>query len=417
MLRKLFWMTAGVCDMQKKMKNEKIQGVQAENMEREQETKEFLKQFYESPEAEEDTIAAKLKRTFVPKGKKTKAIADFAKDLMGEGGAGDVVIDDDMFEADTEGYKQQEKKRIFLKLTVAAAFLFLFLGGGYWWFNMENKTHGIVEPFAQEPNRGSVRLTTASGEVLNLSSETTSDVLKVDGAKIVKDQGTLIYEKAPEEPQSEQSGYNKIEVPKGAEYRLVLSDGTRIWLNSDTRLNYPTNFEKNVREVEIHGEAYFEVSHDTRKPFIVRTGELTVTVLGTEFNVNTRIPTHVRTTLVEGKVQVTFKEGIPYILTPGEMASTDVFSGQTTVEQVNIQKYIAWRHGRFCFEEATIEEIMQELSLWYDLQVEYQNQQVKQEKFSGYLPRGESVMSILKKIEQTSYVHFKMVQNKIIVGY
>lgn len=89
--------------------------------------------------------------------------------------------------------------------------------------------------------------------------------------------------------------------------------------------------------MEIHGEAYFEVSHDTRKPFIVRTGELTVTVLGTEFNVNTRIPTHVRTTLVEGKVQVTFKEGIPYILTPGEMASTDVFSGQTTVEQVNIQ--------------------------------------------------------------------------------
>ena len=299
--------------------------------------------------------------------------------------------------------KRQEKKRIFLKLTVAAAVLFLFLGGGYWWFNMENKTHNTVETFAQEPNRGTVRLTTASGEVLNLSSEATSDVLKVDGAKIVKDQGTLIYEKAPEKPQSEQSGYNKIEVPKGAEYRLVLSDGTRIWLNSDTRLSYPTNFEKNVREVEIHGEAYFEVSHDTRKPFIVRTGELTVTVLGTEFNVNTRIPTHVRTTLVEGKVQVTFKEGIPYILTPGE--------------KVNIQKYIAWRHGRFCFEEATIEEIMQELSLWYDLQVEYQNQKVKQEKFSGYLPRGESVMSILQKIEQTSYVHFKRVQNKIIVGY
>ena len=111
--------------MQKKMKNEKIQGVQAGNMEREQETKEFLKQFYESPEAEEDTIAAKLKRTFVPKGKKTKAIADFAKDLMGEGGAGDVVIDDDMFEADTEGYKQQEKKRLSKRTRVS---LFCF-----WW--------------------------------------------------------------------------------------------------------------------------------------------------------------------------------------------------------------------------------------------------------------------------------------------
>lgn len=314
--------------------------------------------------------------------------------------------------------KRQEKKRIFLKLTVAAAVLFLFLGGGYWWFNMENKTHNTVETFAQEPNRGTVRLTTASGEVLNLSSEATSDVLKVDGAKIVKDQGTLIYEKAPEEPQSEQSGYNKIEVPKGAEYRLVLSDGTRIWLNSDTRLSYPTNFEKNVREVEIHGEAYFEVSHDTRKPFIVRTGELTVTVLGTEFNVNTRIPTHVRTTLVEGKVQVTFKERHSIYFNSWEKWLRQMyFPDKPPVEQVNIQKYIAWRHGRFCFEEATIEEIMQELSLWYDLQVEYQNQKVKQEKFSGYLPRGESVMSILQKIEQTSYVHFKRVQNKIIVGY
>ena len=122
--------------MQKKMKNEKMQGVQAENMEREQETKEFLKQFYESPEAEEDTIAAKLKRTFVPKGKKTKAIADFAKDLMGEGGAGDVVIDDDMFEADTEGYKQQEKKRL-SKRTRVSLFLLLVaipltIAAGFW---------------------------------------------------------------------------------------------------------------------------------------------------------------------------------------------------------------------------------------------------------------------------------------------
>lgn len=313
--------------------------------------------------------------------------------------------------------KRQEKKHIFLKLTVAAAVLLLFLGGGYWWFNLENKTHSIVESLAQEPNRGAIRLTTASGEILNLSSADTSDMLKIDGAKIVKGQGILIYEKASGEPQVEQSGYNQIEVPKGAEYRLVLSDGTRVWLNSDTHLSYPTNFEKSIRKVEIHGEAYFEVSHNAKKPFIVRTGELTVKVLGTEFNVNTRIPTHVRTTLVEGKVQVTFKEDAPHVLTPGEMASTNLLSGQTSIERVNIQKYIAWRHGRFCFEEATIEEIMQELSLWYDLQVEYQNQKIKQEKFSGYLPRGESVTSILKKIEQTSYVHFKIVQNKITVGY
>lgn len=99
------------------------------------------------------------------------------------------------------------------------------------------------------------------------------------------------------------------------------------------------------------------------------------------------------------------------------MASTDLLSGRTSVGRVNIQKYIAWRHGRFCFEEATVEEIMQELSLWYDVQAEYRDERVKQEKFSGYLLRGESVMSILRKIEQTSYIHFTMVQNRIIVGY
>lgn len=118
-------MTVGVCDMQKEMKKEEIQ-----------ETKEFLKQFYESPEVEEDTISAKLKRTLLPKGKKTKAIADFAKDLMGEGGAGDVVIDDDMFETDTESYKQQEKKRL-SKRTRVSLFLLLVaipltIAAGFW---------------------------------------------------------------------------------------------------------------------------------------------------------------------------------------------------------------------------------------------------------------------------------------------
>ena len=227
----------------------------------------------------------------------------------------------------------------------------------------------------------------------------------------------LLYDHFTGHKDKIESNIYTFEVEPGQKGSMRLADGTIVHLNSASKISFAGNYNSEERVVTLNGEAYFEVSHDTRKPFIVRTGELTVTVLGTEFNVNTRIPTHVRTTLVEGKVQVTFKEGLPYILTPGEMASTDVFSGQTTVEQVNIQKYIAWRHGRFCFEEATIEEIMQELSLWYDLQVEYQNQKVKQEKFSGYLPRGESVMSILQKIEQTSYVHFKRVQNKIIVGY
>lgn len=313
--------------------------------------------------------------------------------------------------------KRQANRRMFWRLSQIAAVLFLFLGGGYWWFSRETEQHPVVESVYREPNRSMVRLMTATGEVLNLSSPDLSDTLKIDGVRIAKNQGTLIYDKNPGKPPVGESVCNKIEVPRGAEYSLILSDGTRIWLNSDTRLSYPVSFEKSVREVELHGEAYFEVSRDETKPFIVRTGQLAVTVLGTEFNVNTRIPAHVRTALVKGKVEVVFGEGDSYILNPGEMASTDLLSGRTSVGRVNIQKYIAWRHGRFCFEEATVEEIMQELSLWYDVQAEYRDERVKQEKFSGYLLRGESVMSILRKIEQTSYIHFTMVQNRIIVGY
>jgi len=141
--------------------------------------------------------------------------------------------------------KRQEKKRIFLKLTVAGAVLFLFLWGGDWPWSLT-----ILAPSTFKTSD------VASDDKFRTSPEA---VVKRTVPRFGSCAKVLIYEKAPEEPQSEQSGYNKIEVPKGAEYRLVLSDGTRIWLNSDTRLSYPTNFEKNVREVEIHGEAYFEV--------------------------------------------------------------------------------------------------------------------------------------------------------------
>ena len=243
-----------------------------------------------------------------------------------------------------------------------------------------------------------------------------SDTLEIDGQAVIRNATGLVY--APQDSCADDScrRMNEMYVPRGAEFNLVLSDGSHVWLNSDSRLRYPSVFRGDVREVEVSGEVFFEVARDERSPFVVKVEGLEVVVLGTKFNVNTRVAERIQTTLVEGQVAVNLPAGQSVVLEPGEMASANVVSGEVRSEQVNVQKYVAWRYGRFCFEEATMEEIMRELALWYDVEVEYRNGALKSERFTGSLPRSESIMEILKKIEQTTYVHFHVAGNRIIIG-
>ena len=206
--------------------------------------------------------------------------------------------------------------------------------------------------------------------------------------------------------------YNELKVPRGGEYKLVLSDGTRVWINSETRLTYPVFFG-DKREVCLEGEAYFEVTHDRQRPFIVHSGEMNITVLGTEFNVNSYDHQKIHTVLVKGRVQVGTGDGNQVILKPGELAALE--TGRIAVSAVNVRKYTAWRYGEFYFEDAPLSEIMDELARWYGIQIVYQNPALKQRQFSGVLKRSESVTEILKKIEQTTSVHFGIRQQIVSV--
>ena len=196
------------------------------------------------------------------------------------------------------------------------------------------------------------------------------------------------------------SRMNRLDVPQGAEYHLVLSDGTRVWMNARSRLVYPVAFG-DTREVELEGEAYFEVTRDENRPFIVHAGQVAVKVLGTEFNVNTCRKQKVQTVLVKGSVR------------PGELAET--VGTQIRVTQVNVRKYTAWREGVFYFEEAELEEIMTELADWYCVQAVFTDQTVRTRKFSGVLERSETIENVLKKIERTTSVHFTIQQGIIQV--
>lgn len=321
------------------------------------------------------------------------------------------------FEHELNRRQRLSGRKILRRWGSVAAIVILALTGGYVYWNKSIQPVSVPGQFMayREPDRNKVRLYTSGGEMVDLSALEVRDTLLIDGIKVAKNQSGVSYEKGDRLEGKSLHVENQIEVPRGAEFCLTLADGTVVWLNADTRLRYPVDFTGNSREVEVEGEAYFQVKRDEVKPFIVHFQGMEVTVLGTEFNVNTRQIENIQTTLVQGKVQVSASPENPVILQPGEMASTNIRTGKTRTTLVNVQKYVAWRYGKYCFEEATVEEILNELALWYDVEVEFQDEKLRKERFSGYLSRGDSITSILNKIEQTTYIHFSVVQNRVIV--
>ena len=211
--------------------------------------------------------------------------------------------------------------------------------------------------------------------------------------------------------------YNTLEVPRGAEYELILADGTHVWLNADTRLRYPTCFNTDERRVYLEGEAYFQVTKDTAHPFRVESEAQVVEVLGTQFNVYAYgHEERTYTTLVEGKVAVTASASGQHVqLMPGQQASLGRQGGEIVVGEVNIQQVVDWKNGMFVFDDLSLEAILRKVARWYDVEVFYRNQQAKAIVFKGNLPRYGELPELLKVLENSSEVHFSLKGNTLIV--
>lgn len=164
-------------------------------------------------------------------------------------------------------------------------------------------------------------------------------------AILVNDAGEIRYH-AERQDSTVQPLLNRLVVPRGAEFMITLEDGTRVWLDSETELRYPTNFSAEEREVYVRGEAYFEVAKMQDKPFIVKVDQMSVNVLGTKFNISTRVENVVQTVLVEGKVRLESK-GRQVVLKPSQKADFDSESEDWTVENVDVSSYVAWKDGNF----------------------------------------------------------------------
>jgi ferric-dicitrate binding protein FerR (iron transport regulator) len=312
-----------------------------------------------------------------------------------------------------------------LNLRVAASIIVVlsFATWLLWYININNKveqtTTQLLPVFKNDvaPGGDKAILTLEDGSSIDLEALTNGTTISDSGLAMVKklSSGQLVYKKKYGNGKAT-IGMHTLSIPRGGQYRLVLPDGSKVWLNAASKLRYPNSFVGNERLVELEGEAYFEVEKNPSKPFIVKTRFQQTVVLGTQFNVNSYHDEPAELiTLTEGKVNIitTNENGITnktISLEPGTQASVN---SEINKRIVNVDGVVAWKEGMFQFEEVELSVIMRQLSRWYDVDVKYVNQGTKA-KFSGKLPRTMSLNSLLRILD-LSDVKFRVEGRTITV--
>lgn len=262
-------------------------------------------------------------------------------------------------------------------------------------------------------------LTLANGSAITLSNSSNGRLANQKGIVITKTKdGELVYTSAPKTADRTASTlveWNKIAVPRGGRYNLVLQDGTRVYLNSGSSLEFPTNFTGHERKVTLRGEAYFEVAKNSGKPFRVNVDDKQqVEVLGTHFNISAYDDENViKTTLLEGAVKVVAKN-YQAMLKPGQMSLNDLESLSFVVKQVDVKDAIDWKNELFVFNRENITSIMRKISRWYDVDVEFIGN-MEDVSFLGNYSRKKSLKTLLKTMELSGKINFKVEGRRVTV--
>ena len=307
--------------------------------------------------------------------------------------------------------RKQVKRRGILSWIAAASVV--VIGGVSAWIllSQEPDVHNLPVAEKFEPGKAVVTLEMASGlkyRLDTLSSVVRNNRVNVafdnnDGVLKIKEQDSLA------DGATKEIGYNTVNVPYGGTYTVELCDGTKVYLNSGTTLEFPSRFDGKVRSVILKGEAYFDVARNVSKPFVVEVDEMKVKVLGTSFNVKSYVDEPgVYTTLVEGSVAI-LRDGQPEKkIKPGEQAYYNKGVGTLSIAEVDVNEFTSWKDGLFYFKDIALEEILRIVSRWYDLEVFYMNQGAKSVIYSGKLPMYSSVEDVLRKFEISGDVRFEL---------
>ena len=291
--------------------------------------------------------------------------------------------------AASEGASSSKEVKLFRwKNWVAAASLVIAVGVGATYVSnkelpTEPQTVTVVPQLKEiSPAVSGAILTLADGSEIVLDSLGNGQIAQQSNTTISNQAGQLVYKSN----NGASSVYNTMTTPKAQKYSLQLADGTKVWLNASSSIKFPTAFSGNTRQVSITGEAYFEVSPDKKRPFIVDVKGMQIEVLGTHFNVNSYNDEEViRTTLIEGSVVIT-QSMKSKKLYPGQQAMVNNMGDISLEKNVNISQVMSWKNGLFYFENSSLQEVMREISRWYDVEVVYQNA-IPERKFEGEIQR------------------------------
>ncbi|WP_165503615.1 FecR family protein [Pedobacter hiemivivus] len=301
---------------------------------------------------------------------------------------------------------------------VAAAVVLLTLATAFYFFNYpltsDKNQVALANSDKVVPGSNKATLTLADGSTVTLDAATPLDEINQFGVKISKSgEGRLVY--MGDKNVEVTNAYNTIRTPKGGQYEVTLPDGTKVWLNAASKLRFPVAFAANERNVELSGEAYFEVTKDKKRPFRVKSAQQEITVLGTHFNVNAyNDDVFAKTTLLEGSVRVN-KGSSQALLTPGQQAVSNTGSAVISVRKdVDVNESVAWKNGLFMFEQEDIFSIMNKISRWYDIEVEYRGD-LKGKKYSGNISKFEDVTEVLKTMQFTGTIQFRVEGRRIVV--
>ena len=279
---------------------------------------------------------------------------------------------------------------------------------------MEEQSQMTMHKTGIVPGGYKATLITAQGKAITLLPSAEEDIRVQENFVVKNGQKGIVYQDTKKETTSLQ--YNTLKTPRGGEYTITLSDGTRVYLNAASKLKYPVQFDSKRREVYLSGEAYFEVTKDMNRPFYVVTDAVRVKVYGTEFNVNTNGIGGTQTTLVSGKVGIWGRGSVQeYIMKPSQLAEFGDNGEFKGIRDVDVKTYTAWKEGFFVFEDEGLEGILNRLSRWYDVDIFYSNERVKTYHFTGHMEKYENIETILNAISKMVGVHFTIKEKTIIV--
>ncbi|RHM38680.1 FecR family protein [Butyricimonas virosa] len=286
------------------------------------------------------------------------------------------------------------------------------------WINKQEKVGiGEIAQTVIEPGKVKALLVLDDGREIELGDRNASQGLEASGIVVVSDSSRIKYNQ--EEGTEEKEVMNKIIVPTGGEYNLILSDGTWVYLNAESVITFPKKFVGERREIILEGEAYFHVTASKEHPFIVKTRDMDVLVTGTEFNVKAYPDeSNVQTTLLQGKVAVFAgedkKEKVE--IQPNQQAEWDRGDVKLQVREVDPDLFVAWKNGHFIFRQDRLEDIMRTLARWYDMEVIYLDTSIKDMAFAGKLDRSKDITPILNVLRATDKLTVEVNGKRIILG-